>query len=205
MLPKPVARQGGHSFEGAWLLEKMRGMGNDLQLLWAVQAAQGRAVQGQNLGVVPADDEQGGSEDFGQRIHGQVGAPPARYDRPHGAGTLRGCHQGSSRARTGAEQPDGQAEAQGQIIDGLHNPLRKQGDVKYVGAVQRFFLGEQIEQQGAEPGVLQSLGCAKTTMPRGGVTRHKLPSSRCGPMAMERVSGMQILLMDPADRRPAVA
>lgn len=99
-----------------------------------------------------------GSEDFGQRIHGQVRASAARHDRPHGAGTLRGCHQGSSRARTGAEQPDGQVEAQGQIIDGLHNPLRKQGDVKHVGAVQRFFLGEQIEQQGAEPGVLQSLG-----------------------------------------------
>ena len=80
MLRKPGLRQPGSLRQGARLLEEMARTGHHFDQVGTPQTLSSTLVEGENGGVVPADDEQGRCHHERQPIPRQVGAATARDD-----------------------------------------------------------------------------------------------------------------------------
>ena len=72
MLVTPVGGQARHCLHGARLLEQVRGAGNDGKLHGRAHAAHRRAIEGNDLLVVAADNQQR------RRLHARQGVARRR-------------------------------------------------------------------------------------------------------------------------------
>src|SRR5947209_1723509 len=78
---EPVGSDFGDPFQGARLLEQMRGPGNNGQVfLRRAESIEGLAVKVDNRNVAATDDQQGGSLNAGQGVSRQVRPAAARND-----------------------------------------------------------------------------------------------------------------------------
>lgn len=150
---EPCSRKLDHLIEGTHFFEKMRGARHDLKRLLGTKFSKRGAVQRKHLCVGTADNQQRRAYDTCEPSPREIWTSAAGDDCGHLAGVYGGRHESGSRSGTRSEKTDGQ------IFDicSLSNPPERsghpateQGDVKHVGAVARFLLGQKVETQRRE-------------------------------------------------------
>ena len=108
-----------------------------------------------------ADDQQCRGDHVGERSASEVGPAAAGHHRANLHPRIGGRDQGRAGTGAGAEIADGQRRGiglAGQPAGDVGQPASQQLDVEDVGAVAFLGRGEQVEQQGGEPGLVQDLG-----------------------------------------------
>lgn len=103
MLLKPPARQFGNQIEGAWLLEEMRGSGDDLEPALTLEHRLGSLIELDDLSIPATDDEKGRASDSSKDLTGQIRTSAAGDDSRDIVGATGGCHQSSRGSGRGPE------------------------------------------------------------------------------------------------------
>ena len=193
---EPAARQAYDLLQRARLLKKVRRAGYNAELLFSRQQFKRAAVKRQYLSVRAAHDEERRCVGPAQPIASKVRAAAARYDSADRPRRICSRDEGGAGACAGAEVPDrrvAQVLALAKPVGGRTQAVREQADIEHVGAILRLCIGEQIEQQRAEAGFLQSAGyelVPRTLPPTAAAVRkqhHPMVRLRCSQIAAQPV------------------
>ncbi|MEY2958627.1 MAG: hypothetical protein RLZZ01_1195, partial [Actinomycetota bacterium] len=118
-------------------------------------------VEAEHHGVGATDDEQGGGPHAVEGGSGEVGATTTHDDGLDRFRRRSGRRQGGCRSGARPEQADRyplQIRARRGPSDDVDESIRQQFDVEHARATTLLVGGEEIEQQGREPGVDQEVG-----------------------------------------------
>ena len=165
VLFEPLPREAGYFFEGSRLFEEMRGMGDDLDALFAFELGEGLVVQVQNDAVVSTNDEQRWSLYLSQSGAGEIGP----------ASTRDHCRNPVTRVSRGNKSSGGPC-ARAEVTD-LHafecrllgepfgctqktvcEKWNIESQLCGVAIEQLLVFSKEIEQERSETGVLEDFG-----------------------------------------------
>jgi len=147
---EPSQRMFDHGLQSTRFREKVGCARNDRHRLFALKPCECLFIQLDNAVVCAADDQKRRGPNLIERLTSKVGATAARNDRTYP--TFERCcsHNRCSSARARPKQADRKILRGRLILDPIHGvdePSRKQENIEYIGPIELFVRGQEIEQQ----------------------------------------------------------